>query len=150
MNLMKWKDPFEKKMSLFRKKVNNLFDDFFDSSDKSLATFLDNEVPKVNFSESKDSYEVSAELPGMNENDFDVSLNDNILTIKGEKKSEKEDKGKHYHTVERTYGSFARSVSIPGEIKEDDIKAKFKNGVLKISLPKMNPGKEKKIKVNID
>lgn len=137
MNLMKWRDPFEKKFSIFRKRFDNLFDDFFDSENKSITNFFKDDTPKINFSESKDSYDLTAELPGLKEDEFEVTLNNNILTIKGEKKSEKEDKGKHYHRIERSYGSFARSISIPGEIKEEEIKANFKNGVLKVSLPKV-------------
>ena len=79
---------------------------------------------------------VSAELPGMDEKDIDVSLTRDTLTIKGEKKEEKEDTGKDYYKMERSYGSFTRSIPLPVEVDTDKVQATFKKGVLEITLPK--------------
>jgi len=92
--------------------------------------------PQVDIRESDKEYIVVAELPGLEENDVQVSLSHHTLTISGDKKAEKRDKGKNYYRVERSYGTFSRSISLPDEVDEDKIEAAFKNGVLTINLPK--------------
>ena len=92
--------------------------------------------PQVDISETDKEYIVAAELPGLEENDVQVSLSHHTLTISGDKKAEKRDKGKNYYRVERSYGTFSRSISLPDEVDEDKIEAAFKNGVLTINLPK--------------
>jgi HSP20 family protein len=87
-------------------------------------------------SETDKEIKVSAELPGMDDKDIDVSLTRDALTIKGEKKEEKEDKGKDYYKMERSYGSFTRSIPLPVEVDTDKVQATFKKGVLEITLPK--------------
>jgi HSP20 family protein len=92
--------------------------------------------PVVNVSENRKSVDVAAELPGLSDKDIQVSLHDDVLTIKGEKKVEKESKDNNYHKVERSYGSFQRSIQLPCEVEADKIKASHKNGILKIEMPK--------------
>jgi len=92
--------------------------------------------PRVDISETDKEYIVSAELPGLEENDVQVSLSHHTLTISGDKKAEKRDKGKNYYRVERSYGSFSRSISLPDEVDEDKIEAAINNGALKVNLPK--------------
>jgi HSP20 family protein len=101
--------------------------------------------PKIDVSEDEGQLSVTAELPGLDEKDIDVSLKDHVLTIKGEKKAEKEEKDKSYFRVERSFGSFQRSIRIPDDIEADKIKASFKNGLLNISIPK-SEDKEKSVK----
>ena len=88
-------------------------------------------------------------MPGLDPKDIDISLSDGLLTIKGEKKQEREEKEENYHLVERSYGSFARSVRLPGETQSDKISASYKNGVLKVTLPKSEEAKKKEIKIKL-
>jgi HSP20 family protein len=127
--------------------INRLFDDFFFGS--SLIPFNQNWGsfnPSIDVTETDKNYKVSAELPGLDENDIQVSLDRNILTISGEKKTEKEDKGQNYYRMERSYGSFQRCISLPANIESDQIAANFKKGVLEITLPKQ-PRPVKKINI---
>ena len=130
-------DPFV----AFRREMNRLFDEFF-SAPFDLAPFggfgerLSLFSPDVDVTESDKDIKVSAELPGMDEDDIEVTLSHNVLTISGEKKAEKEDKGKNYYRMERTYGSFRRDIPLPCEVEADKVEARFKKGVLTITLPK--------------
>jgi HSP20 family protein len=94
-------------------------------------------TPSVDVAETDKAFEISAELPGMAEDNIDVSLADGVLTLRGEKKEEKEQKEKGYYLSERRFGSFQRSFRLPEGVDEDRIEAKFDKGVLKITLPKM-------------
>lgn len=100
-------------------------------------------APRIDLTESEESIEVKAELPGLESKDIDISVDRDILVIKGEKKREKEESGKHYHKVERHYGSFYRSLRLPVEVKMEKIDAKFKDGVLTITLPKSEESKKR-------
>jgi len=132
-----WEYPF----GSFQREMNKLVDNWFGGFnlspwaplEKGLATTF---TPRVNVSETDKEIKVSAELPGMDEKDIDVSLTRDTLTIKGEKKEEKEDKGKDYYRMERSYGSFTRAISLPIEVDTDKAKATFKKGVLQVVLPK--------------
>lgn len=137
----------------FHHDMNRLFDDFFkdfgwptSSLSREWGTSFS---PSINVSEGDKSIEISAELPGMDEKDIQVSLTKDILTIKGEKKQEKEEKNKEYYHVERSYGSFQRSLQLPCEIEADKIKADFKKGVLNIKIPKSKEAQEKIKKIEI-
>lgn len=99
--------------------------------------------PSLDVSETETAYEVVADLPGLSKEDIDISLDNNVLVIKGEKKEEEKKTGKQYLRVERRYGSFYRSFRLPAEVKSDEIDASFKNGVLKVTLPKTEEAKKK-------
>ena len=101
-------------------------------------------MPKLDIAEMKDKYEIKAELPGMDEKDINLSLDDGVLTISGEKKAENEEKEKGYYLKECSYGSFSRSVRLPENIADDKIGAHFKKGVLFIDMPKKEPTAPKK------
>ncbi len=107
-------------------------------------------MPSLDVYEEKDSVVVKAELPGMKKEDVEVTLTGETLTIKGEKKEDKEVKEDDYYRRERSYGSFVRSVGLPCEVKSDEIKASFKDGVLEIRMPKTEEAKKKSIAVKID
>ncbi len=92
--------------------------------------------PNVDIKETKKNYQITVEVPGVEEGDVKLELADGVLTVSGEKKYEKEEKDEHYHSVERSYGSFRRVLSLPEDANADDIDAKFKNGVLTISVPR--------------
>lgn len=101
-------------------------------------------------SETKDSVTIKAELPGLEAKDVEVSLSGDMLTIKGEKKQEQEEKDEHRHLVERTYGAFSRMVRLPAPVAADKIKASFKNGVLTVTLPKTEEAKQKAIPIAVE
>ena len=96
-------------------------------------------MPNLDLSETKEALTVKVEIPGMDSKDVQVTLQENVLTIKGEKKEEKESKDERYHRVERNYGAFARSVRLPVGVDGSKVEARFKNGVLTVTLPK-TPG----------
>jgi HSP20 family protein len=104
-------------------------------------------MPRMDVSETDKEIEVTAELPGLEEKDIQLNLVDNVLTIRGEKKNEREEKDKDYHLVERSYGSFTRAVQLPAGINADDIKAVMAKGVLKVTVPKSAPAQTRKIDI---
>lgn len=105
------------------------------------------EFPVVDVSESENEIMVKAELPGMEAKDVDITLENNQLLIKGEKRFEEEEKKENYHRIERSYGSFFRSIPMPVKVKAEGIKAKFEKGILNITLPKDEAAKSRKIEI---
>jgi HSP20 family protein len=138
--------------SLFRE-IEKTFDDF--SRRGPLASFpgfgSSATAPKIDVAEGKDAIEVTAELPGVEEKDIDLTLANGVLTIRGEKKTERDetDKEKNWHLVERSYGSFSRTIALPYDPDSSKVEAKFDKGVLRIRLPKPAEiaKKEKKIEI---
>ena len=122
-------------MTGLKQEMDRMFDRFFESKWDEFPA-LGEWAPSMDISETKDSLVAKIEAPGMEEKDIQVSLQENLLTIKGEKKQEKEAKDEHYHRVERTYGMFARSVRLPVTVDGSKVVASFKNGLLTITLPK--------------
>jgi HSP20 family protein len=126
-------------MYALQRRVNDLFDDFWGGFQIPALNWpgglLGGFSPKVNVEETDKSIHVKAELPGMEEKDIEVSLTDDGLTISGEKKSEKEEKGKSFIRREMTYGSFSRTIGLSAPVEADKVKASFKNGILDIELP---------------
>ena len=107
-------------------------------------------LPSLDVAETKNELVVKAEVPRMDPKDIDISLSDGLLTIKGEKRQEKEEKEADYHVVKRSYGSFLRSVQLPKEVQSDKISASYKNGILRITLPKSEEAKKKEIKIKVE
>ena len=136
-----------------QKGTNRLFNELF--GDFGLAPFgafggqNDAFQPQIDVSENDKAITVSAELPGLDENDIQVSLAHNVLTISGEKKEEKEDKGQNYYRMERSYGSFQRSIPLPVEVVADKVDATFKKGVLTVILPKTPEAQKRTRKIAI-
>ncbi|RPJ55676.1 MAG: Hsp20/alpha crystallin family protein [Dehalococcoidia bacterium] len=117
--------------------MNRLFNEFF--SDVGLRPFSESWGgfnPNLDITENDQEIKVSAELPGLDENDIEVKLANNSLTISGEKKQEKEDKGKNYYHIERSYGSFRRTIPLPPGVETNKVEAAFNKGVLTITMPK--------------
>lgn len=106
-------------------------------------------VPSVDVSETEGEYQIKAEIPDVKKEDVKVTVEDGVLTIQGERKYEKEEKGKKYHRVERSYGSFIRSFTLPDLVDEAKVKAEFKDGVLNLQLPKSEKTKPKAIEVTV-
>ena len=106
-------------------------------------------IPAVDIAEDDKEYTIKVELPGVNKEDVRVSVEGGVLSISGERKTEKEEKNKKYHRIERTYGSFARSFTLPEGTASDRVGAEFKDGVLKVHLPKDEKAKPKSIDVKV-
>ena len=146
MEIIPWR-PFGE-LSSFRKEMDRLWDRF--GGETPLArTFGEVWSPSVDISETKDSLVVKADLPGLVAKDVNVSIAGDVLTIKGEKKAEEEEKDEHYHCVERYSGSFQRVFQLPSGVKSDQIEATFDKGVLKVTLPKVEEAKKKEIEVKV-
>lgn len=156
-DLVPWKRG-EKKVAVEREEehplqtlqqdMDRLFDEFFSGFGlRPFGVFREQMgafTPQVDVVEGDKEIKVSAELPGLDEKDIQVTLSHNLLTISGEKKEEKEDKGKNYYRMERSYGSFRRSIPLPREIDADKVEAAFKKGVLTITLPKTAATQDRK------
>jgi HSP20 family protein len=137
------RDPF----SAMQREINRVFDDF---GRAPLSRWADTDVnPRIDVAETESTLEVTAELPGLDEKDVDVVLRDDILTVKGEKKSEREEKKKDYHLVERSFGSFTRSIRLPFEVDSEAVKAHFNKGLLKIIINKPSQVKDKTVKIPV-
>ena len=132
-------------MTRMQEEMNRYFDDFFGEHRRGLAEGA--WLPAVDVSETDNEFVVRAELPGMSHEDIDINVQDNILTLKGEKKQEKREEGENFHRLERSYGSFSRSFTLPTGVKPEDIKASFKDGVLEVAMPKAEEAKPKKITI---
>ncbi len=124
------------------------FDSFFDNWE--LPALFDEDstwIPAFDVAEKEKEYVVSAELPGMDMKDIDITFTEGLLSVKGEKKQEKEDEDENYYRIERRYGSFHRSFRVPEKVESDKIEASYKDGILKLRLPKAEVSVAKKIKV---
>jgi len=142
-------DPFRQ----FRSQFDRLFEDFFGdygaSTGRGEAAALPAISPSLDVAETEKAYEISVELPGVAEKDLDVSVSEGVLSIKGEKRSESEEKDKNFHRVERSYGSFERRLTLPAEADAEKIDAGFANGVLTVTIPKAEGAKETVKKISI-
>lgn len=143
--------------------VDRLFDDFargfgwsglgrsfFEDRPSGRESAIPSLSTRVNVMETDSAYEIEAELPGLDQKDIELKVSDGVLTLSGERKAEQEEKKKDYHLMERSYGSFRRSFTLPDNIVEDKIDAKFANGVLTVMLPKREPGATKPGEKKID
>lgn len=123
-------------------------DRLFEGFSQGFAGFPTRELmPSMDLSETDKEIEITAELPGLEEKDIQLNVADNVLTIRGEKKNEREETKKDYHLVERSYGSFTRSVQLPAGVNADNIKAVMSKGVLKVTVLKPAPAQTKKIDI---
>ena len=149
MALVRWR-PFRDLVSI-QDEMNRVFNDSFGRVPSRFDTELSHSEwsPSVDISETKDEIVVKAEVPGMNKDDIKITLQDNVLTLKGERKQEKEEKDTNFYRMERYYGSFARSFSLPTVVQADKIKASYKDGILNITLPKTEEVKPKQIPIEI-
>ncbi len=147
LSLAPWRERRE--LDHFRREIDSLFDRFFEGWPFELTTGGGNGqwIPSIDLSETNKEFIVRAEIPGVDPKDFEISLNNNVLTLRGERKHEKETKDEDFHRIERAYGSFTRSIQLPGEVKSDKVTANYKNGVLEIVLPKAKEEAVKKIPV---
>jgi len=133
-------------LTRFKSDIDDLFNSFFKGWDFP-ATAEGGIWPAMDVTEKDNEIVLNAELPGCKPDDIDISVNGNILTISGEKKEETEDKEKGYYYAERSYGQFRRDVTLPSEVDPNKVDAIYKDGVLKVTLPKAEQAQTKKIKV---
>jgi len=142
-------DPF-RELDSFRSQMNRLIDDSFGPAKGGDDSMLSRGwAPKVDIFEDQDNITVTAELPGMEQKDVEVRIEDATLIIKGERKLEHEEKKDNYHRIERSYGSFSRSFSLPTNLALDKVEAKMDKGVLKVMLPRKEEAKPKQIEVKV-
>lgn len=140
-----------------RKDMDDLFNNIFERDEFFPARFIedrqakefDSFMPKIDVKEDKKNIVISAELPGLEEKDIEVSLSHDSLRIKGEKKMETEDKKEGYYRLERSYGSFSREVPLPKEIDPDKVTAAYKKGILKVTLAKTAKSIEEEKKIEV-
>ena len=144
MNIVRF-DPFREMRSL-QDEVNRVFASSFNrNSDNDIVRGAWN--PSVDIFENKDQIVLEAELPGIKAEDVNISIENNILTIHGERKFEKKDEGDNFHRVERSYGSFTRSFTLPPTVSSENANAEFENGVLRLTLAKREEAKPRRIEI---
>jgi len=136
-------------METLRQEMERVFDRFFEPRWEEFEA-VGAWAPKLDFSETKDAFVVKAEVPGVEQKDISVSIQDQMLTIKGEKHKEKEEKDEKYHRVERSWGAFARTIALPAGVDTEKVNATFKDGVLTVKLPKTPAAKGTTIPVKAE
>jgi HSP20 family protein len=137
-------DPFDL-MTDFQNEMNRLFHRSLHKKNGWEKTF----EPEVDLVEEKDSFIVKADIPGIKKEEMDIKVEGRLLTLKGERKEEKETKEKNYYASERFYGAFTRMIELPTDVKADQVKATYKDGVLEITLPKTEGAKAKQVTVEV-
>jgi len=147
MAIVRW-EPFRDLVTAQRG-FDRLFRDAFSSPLGETELSTRSWAPPVDIYETEEAIVLKAELPGVDPKDVEVRVEDNTLYLKGERKFEKEVKEQNYHRVERSYGSFARSFSLPNSISSDKVKAEFKDGLLTLTMPKREEAKPKTIKIDV-
>ncbi len=145
MALIRW-TPGRDLMGI-QSEMNRLFDDFFGMQRRAEDQDRTYWTPRVNIEEVKDRFEITAELPGLKKDDVKIEVKDRVLTLTGEKKVENEGKDRNVYLYERAYGRFCRTFTLPDNVDDDKIEAEFKDGIMKINIPKTEEAKPKEIKV---
>lgn len=145
MSIMRY-DPF-RDLKTIQEEMNRLFSTSLSGglADDQMASGAWS--PSVDIHENKDQIVLEAELPGMNREDFDLSVENNVLTLRGERRFEKKSEQDNYHRVERAYGSFVRSFTLPQSVTSEGAQAEYKNGVLRVVLPKREEVKARRIEI---
>jgi len=147
MSIVRW-DPFRDLLTL-QERMNRMFEQTargqIGSGEGELATW----APAVDIYENEKDIVLKADLPGVNPSDVDIRVENNVLTLRGDRHFEKEVKEENYHRVERSYGSFVRTFSLPNTVQADKIEAHFENGVLRVTMPKREEARPKQIKIAV-
>jgi HSP20 family protein len=145
MGVMRW-DPFRDLLSI-QDEMNQVFRRATGQGGQGEASEGRLWAPAIDISERKDAYIVTAEIPGVRPEDLDVSLEDGVLTIKGERQFSQESSEQQWHRVERRYGAFRRTITLPTRTKADEIEASFENGLLEVVVPKAEEARPRKIQI---
>ena len=135
-----------RKPGTIQNEIDNLLHDFFGGAIHT-GPIIGDWLPAAEITETRDRFFIKAELPGMDEKDMDLDIRGNVLTIRGEKKNVKEDRGENHYLGDRYYGSFRRTFQLPADVDPEHAEATFKKGVLRISLPKVAESKTRKIEI---
>jgi HSP20 family protein len=148
--VLPWKQNKKNSTEKLRQEIDNMYDQFFEPTFMPASLFFGKGkwAPKLDVSEGKKDITIKAEIPGMNAKDFDVTLGGKILTIRGQKKDEQQEKDETFYRVERSYGYFCRTVELPAEVTPDKVEAAYKKGILKIKLRKTTSSETKRIKIS--
>jgi len=155
MSLIRWNPnrelaTFPTDTLSMQREINKMFDSFFRGGIQDDGSLIPSVwTPAVDVAEDENEYVVKVELPGVSKDDVKITMQENILTIRGEKKEEKETKESHFQRVERSYGSFQRSFTLPTHVKNEKIEASYKDGILTVTLPKAEEAKPKQIEVKV-
>lgn len=147
MAITKW-SPMKELVNL-QDEMNRLFNEFFSRKPESRRIVEREWSPDVDVAETDNAFVVTAEIPGIDKKDIKITFHNNVLTIKGEKKKEEEIKEQNFHQIERVYGSFQRSFTLPSDVEADKIEASYKNGILKINIPKSEEERAKEINIKV-
>ena len=148
MNIVKW-DPF-KELEDVSSRLNRIFGRFPARAESGQEMLMIADwSPSADIAETDAAYLIKAEIPGVKKEDVKVSIQDGMLTMQGERKMEKEEKGKKFHRIERSYGSFVRSFRLPDDADENSVKAEFKDGMLNVTLAKSAKAKAKSVNVAV-
>ena len=149
MAIVRW-DPFRDLMTI-QERMNRLFDQTLSKTrvDDEEGLTASTWSPAVDIFETADSIVLKAELPGVSRENIDIQVRDNAMTLKGERRFEREVKDENYLRIERSYGAFQRGFNLPAMIQQDKIKAVFKDGVLEVTLPKAEEAKPKQVKIEV-
>jgi HSP20 family protein len=145
MAIVRW-DPFRDLVTL-RERMNKIFEDMSPARGEERDLTAAAWTPSVDIYETENDVVLTAEVPGIDEKDIEIKVEDNTLTIRGERKFEKETREENYHRIERAYGTFFRSFSLPSSVDQDRIEAQHENGVLRIRMPKKAEVKPRKVKI---
>jgi HSP20 family protein len=146
MAIIRW-DPFRDVVTL-RERMNRMFEDIFSGrAEEGKEMTTSTWAPSVDIFETEKELVLTAEIPGIDEKDVEIKIEDNTLSLKGERKFEKETKEENYHRIERSYGSFYRAFTLPNSIDPEKIQATHENGVLKITMPKRDELQPRKVKI---
>jgi HSP20 family protein len=147
--IVRW-DPF-RELSTLQDRMNRAFGDLWGRAQRPDEDYISGSwTPSVDVRETKDALEISAELPGIDPKDVELSVESGVLTLKGSREFEKAVEGETYHRVERAYGSFERSFSLPTNVDPEKVKAVYRHGVLHLTLPKREEAKPKSISIKVE
>jgi HSP20 family protein len=147
MALVRW-EPVRELTSL-QNEMNRLFTTFFDTPTSGNGESARRWIPAMDLVETEDHFVLKADLPGLTEGDVNLEVEDNVLTVSGERKAEHEDKREGYVRVERAYGAFRRSLTLPEGINPDGVSASFDNGVLEVRIPKPEERKPRRVAIQV-
>jgi HSP20 family protein len=147
MALIRWEPVRE--LGTIQNEMNRLFNSFFDTPTHSNGSTFRRWIPAMDLVETEDSFVLRADLPGLSESDVSIEVEDNVLTVSGERKAEHEDRKAGYYRVERSYGSFRRSLTLPEGVDAEAVKATFDKGVLEVTVPKPEQQSPRKVQITV-
>jgi HSP20 family protein len=147
MALIRWQPVRE--LGTIQNEMNRVFNSFFDTPTPANGTTFRRWIPAMDLVETESSYVLKADLPGLSQSDVNIEVDDNVLTVSGERKAEHEDRKAGYYRVERSYGSFRRSLALPEGVDADAVKATFENGVLEVTVPKPAQQAPRKVQIAV-